>query len=56
MDKKTFRFSTAAVDYYFGGGFNKLKEIVDAQKAVLITDENIYSHHSKKFKNWNTIV
>ncbi|HYH15028.1 MAG TPA: 3-dehydroquinate synthase [Flavisolibacter sp.] len=56
MDKKTFRFSTATVDYYFGGGFSKLKEVVDPKKTVLITDENIYGHHTAKFKKWDTIV
>lgn len=56
MERKTFRFSTATVDYYFGGGFSKLKEIVDLETTVLITDENVYNHHTAKFKNWNTIV
>lgn len=56
MDKKAFRFSTAVVDYYFGGGISKLKEIVDLKRTVLITDENIYGHHAAKFKRWDTIV
>jgi 3-dehydroquinate synthase len=56
MEKKTFRFNTASVDYFFAGGFSKLKEIVDPKRTVLITDENIYGHHSTKFKNWDTIV
>lgn len=56
MEKKTFRFSTSPVDYYFGGGFSKLKEVVDPKKTVLITDENIYGHYTTKFKNWDTIV
>lgn len=56
MQKKTFRFSAAAVDYYFAGSFSQLKEMVDRENAVLITDENIFTQHGKRFKNWNTIV
>jgi 3-dehydroquinate synthase len=56
MVKKTFRFNTAAVDYYFGGGFSLLKTIANPKTTILITDENVFEHHAKKFKNWNTIV
>lgn len=56
MQKKTFRFGNASVDYYFAGGIAQLKEIVDAKNTILITDENVFSHHQKRFKNWNTIV
>lgn len=56
MQKKSFRFSNASVDYYFAGGISHLKEIVDPKNTILITDENVFSAHQKKFKNWNTIV
>lgn len=56
MEKKTFRFGTTTVDYYFAGGFSKLKELVDPKRTILITDENVYRHHAKKFKGWDTIV
>jgi 3-dehydroquinate synthase len=56
MQKKRFKFSTASVDYYFASGFSHLKEIVDQKNTIIITDENIFSHHQKRFKNWNTIV
>lgn len=56
MQKKTFRFSNASVDYYFAGSISHLKEIVDNKNTILITDENVFSHHPKRFKNWNTIV
>jgi 3-dehydroquinate synthase len=56
MQKKSFRFSNASVDYYFGGGISHLKEFVDPKNTILITDENVFSAHQKKFKNWNTIV
>lgn len=56
MQKKTFRFTNASVSYYFEGSFSNLKALVDIKNAVVITDENIFNHHSKRFKNWNTIV
>ena len=56
MQKKTIRFGPAAVDYYFAGGFAQLKEIVDQKTAVIITDENVFAAHQKRFKNWHTIV
>lgn len=56
MQRKTFQFSTARVDYYFAGGMAHLKEITDQKSTILITDENIFEHHKKRFKGWNTIV
>jgi 3-dehydroquinate synthase len=56
MQKKTFRFSTAAVDYYFATGISRLKEIVDKRNAVIITDENVFNGHQQRLKGWNTIV
>src|SRR6476661_573002 len=56
MDKKTFRFTGTSVNYFFESGISQLKEVVDAKNVVILTDENVFSAHSKKFKNWNTIV
>jgi 3-dehydroquinate synthase len=56
MQKRTFRFGTAAVDYYFAGGMSHLKSITDPKTTVLITDENVFGHHEKRFRNWKTIV
>ena len=54
--KKTYTFSNSSVDYYFAYGISHLKEIVDSSNTILITDENIFNAHTKRFKNWNTIV
>lgn len=56
MQKKNFRFGTASADYYFSGGISYLKQVTDQKNTILITDENVYSAHQKRFKNWNTIV
>lgn len=56
MQKRTYTFSNSSVDYYFAHGISHLKEIVHSSTAILITDEHIYNAHTKRFKNWNTIV
>jgi 3-dehydroquinate synthase len=56
MNKRTYTFSNSSVDYYLANGISHLKEIVDSSTTILITDENIYNAHTKRFKNWNTIV
>ena len=56
MKKRTFKFSNSTVDYYLAGGFAFLKKIVDPANAVIITDDNVYNHHTKKFRGWKTIL
>ena len=56
MKKLTYKFSNSSVDYYLAGGISHLKEIVDKDNAIIITDENVYNAHTKRFRNWNCIV
>ena len=56
MKKLTYKFSNSSVDYYLAGGISHLKEIVDKNTAIIITDENVYNAHPKRFRNWNCIV
>ena len=56
MEPVTYKFSNNATRFYFDAAFSQLKKIVDPRSAVIVTDENIYSGHIKKFRNWNTIV
>jgi 3-dehydroquinate synthase len=56
MKPETYHFGNASTKYYFAAGFSKLKEIVSPASAIIITDENIFNAHPKKFKGWNTIV
>lgn len=56
MNKRTYRFSNSSVDYYMSGSMSQLKKLADQKHAILITDENIYNAHMKRFKGWNTIV
>jgi 3-dehydroquinate synthase len=54
--KLIYKFSNSSVDYYLAGGISHLKEIVEKDNTIIITDENVYNAHTKRFKNWNCIV
>src|SRR4030095_10659257 len=56
MKKLSYKFSNQTVEYYLAGGFSHLEEIADSKYTVLVTDENIFKLHQKRFKKWNTIV
>ena len=56
MKKRTFHFSGKPVNYYFDASFDVLNKLVPVESAVLITDENVFEAHKKKFKGWSTIV
>lgn len=56
MEKQSYKFSSATVDYYFNGDLNGLKEIVDINSSFIITDEHLFHAHTSKFEGWNTIV
>ncbi|MGZ8539996.1 MAG: 3-dehydroquinate synthase [Chitinophagaceae bacterium] len=51
-----YKFSNSSTDFYFAGGFSHLKKITDPKATILITDENVFNAHNKRFKGWNTIV
>lgn len=56
MKKESFKFSTASTEIHFASGISHLKTITDPKGTVIITDENVFNAHTKKFKGWNTIV
>ncbi len=56
MKKQTFKFSTASTNIYFANGISHLKKIIDVKHAVFITDDNVFKHHQKRFKGYNTFV
>lgn len=41
---------------YLDHGFGHLKKITSPASAVIITDENVFHAHTKRFRGWNTIV
>ncbi len=56
MKKLTYKFSNSTVNYYFAAGFSLLKKITEEKNSIIITDENVYNAHEKKFKGWSCIV
>ncbi len=56
MKRSTYHFSGSSTDYYFEGNIKGLPELADPKQTVVVTDENIFSHHAKKLRGWNTIV
>ena len=56
MKKLTYKFSNASTVYYLAYGISHLKEIVNQKTSIIITDENVFNAHTKRFKNWNCIV
>jgi 3-dehydroquinate synthase len=56
MKKLTYKFSNSSTDYYLAYGISHLKEFVDPKNSVIITDENVFRNHQKRFKNQKVIV
>ena len=56
MKKRSFTFSTTTVQYYFDADFSYIEKLTPKETTVIITDENVFAKHKKKFKGWNTIV
>jgi len=56
LTKQTIKFSPSSTDFHFESRLSQLKQIVDQKNAVIITDENVFTAHESKFRNWNTIV
>jgi len=56
MKKLTYKFSNSSVDYWLAGGISHLKKITDQKNSIIITDENVFTAHTKRFKGWNCIV
>ncbi len=56
MLTKKIAFTTQSCTIYFAAAFSQLKKRCPQKTTVLITDENVFAAHQKKFKGWNTIV
>jgi 3-dehydroquinate synthase len=56
MQKVQYKFSAKTTTCYFDADLSYLEKLVDKAQAVIVTDENIFRGHQKKFGGWNTIV
>jgi 3-dehydroquinate synthase len=56
MKHLNIKFSSGSTDLYLAYGISHLQKITDPMATVIITDENVYKAHTKRFKDWNAIV
>ncbi len=56
MQKQIFKFSNSSTEYISSFRFNQLRNVVDRQSSIIITDENVFAAHQNKFKGWNIII
>ena len=55
MHRSVYTYSTKAVACYFDADFSSLDELVDGASIILITDENVYQHHTQKMSAYTVI-
>ncbi len=51
-----YKFSSAVTELYPACGIAHLKKITSPATTVLVTDENVYNAHARRFRDWNTVV
>jgi 3-dehydroquinate synthase len=56
VKKTEHNFSGKTVSYYFDAAFSLLEQIVSKEKAIVVTDENVFAAAKEKFNGWQTIV
>jgi len=56
MTKQSFTFSSSVTTCYFDAAFSTLNELVDADRMVIVTDENVFNRNRAKFEGLKTIV
>jgi 3-dehydroquinate synthase len=56
MEIQKVNFSSSPTTIYFAAGISHLKNIVDKNQAVIVTDSTVFKLHEKRFKGWKIIV
>ena len=56
MNKLTYKVSGKTTTCYFDVDLSYLEKLTEKDHAVLVTDEQVFAAHQKKFGGWNTIV
>src|SRR6188768_1976843 len=55
MHRSVYTYSTKAVACYFDAEFSSLDELAGGASIILITDENVYLHHTQKMSAYTVI-
>ncbi len=56
INPKKYVFSTKTVDCFYQTDFSILKEKLEVETTIFVTDEHVFSLHKEKFGGWKTIV
>ncbi len=56
MIKKDIQFVSAATQFYFDGSIDMLENLAGGRRIIVLTDDNLYSAHKRKFSRFDTIV
>lgn len=56
MIKKHIQFGGAATQFYFDGSINQLEKLAGERRIIVLTDENLYTAHRRKFSGFDTII
>jgi 3-dehydroquinate synthase len=56
MVKKNISFSSGSTLFCFDGSFADLEDLANGRRIVVLTDENVFAAHTRKFKWFDTIV
>ena len=51
-----YKFGGKSIGCFFDADFSLVKNMLQKDTTVFITDENVYAAHSEKFSGWQTIV
>jgi 3-dehydroquinate synthase len=51
-----YKFAGKSIGCFFDADFSLIKNRLQKDTTVFITDENIYAAHSEKFSGWQTII
>jgi 3-dehydroquinate synthase len=55
MLKKIFSFSSSKTTCYFDASFAQIGNLVEKDRSVFITDQHVFDHHKKYFRNSRVI-
>ncbi|MEO6682270.1 MAG: 3-dehydroquinate synthase [Ginsengibacter sp.] len=56
LRSKKYPFSNKTVDCFYRTDFSLIREMLDVERTIFITDKHVFSLHKKKFEGWKTIV
>ncbi|HSK12694.1 MAG TPA: hypothetical protein VK907_05730, partial [Phnomibacter sp.] len=56
MVNKTIAFGSAGTRFIFDGSIDHLETLANGRRIVVLTDDNVFNAHKRKFKWFDTIV